>query len=231
MKSTVTSRHVMSSSSSSPPPTPASSPVDGSCLAVISTASPYEKERKLLAHYEANLKYYSTSIQPMLKEIGKTIPSSVNSVLDVGCGDGRACIALAKELGPGVKFVGVDYSPGRLKLAKERIAKENSERKSNDQLDVTFVHGDVYSFMADAVKAEDRYDLVVCSEVLEHLVRPDIVADAITKITDWCVGSVPLQLPCTGHLKVFDSVLEVQETFPKFKMHNFGRHVIVEYIA
>lgn len=74
----------------------------------------------------------------------KMIPSDVNSVLDVGCGDGR----LLRELPNRLMAVGVDYAMNSL-----RRSVKNGIHASADRLP-----------FADA-----SFDLVLCCEMLEHL--------------------------------------------------------------
>ncbi len=92
-------------------------------------------------------------------------------LLDVGCGEGRHSIAA--YLSADIEVVGVDLSVADLQTARERFAPfaelENPLRSLSFQC-------------ADALRlpfADDSFDRVICSEVLEHI--PDYRA-ALTEI-------------------------------------------------
>ncbi len=73
-------------------------------------------------------------------------------VVDVGCGDGRHILEAARR---GAFSVGVDYDPGELRKARERI--------SDARVDLV---------AADATRLPFRdaaFDAVICTETLEHL--------------------------------------------------------------
>jgi SAM-dependent methyltransferase len=88
-----------------------------------------------------------------------------SKILDLGCGTGQLAFILGKE---GFDVTGADYSPKIVDIANS-IAK-----KSN--LNVKF-------FVADAQKyyKKNAYDVVICSEVLEHLKNDKQVVDNIFK--------------------------------------------------
>lgn len=79
------------------------------------------------------------------------------SVLDAGCGEGFTTDFLTTVL-PTARFEGVDVSAGAVAYARHH----HGERAS-------YQVGSVYELPYD----DDSFDLVLCSEVLEHLDRPD----------------------------------------------------------
>ncbi|MEJ5349192.1 MAG: class I SAM-dependent methyltransferase [Desulfosoma sp.] len=88
--------------------------------------------------------------------------SSPSSVLEVGCGEGHVTDLILKS---GVsRLLATDISVS--------LIKENSMR-SNDPR-VTFKVADLMS-----LSVEERYDLVVCCEVLEHVEDPDRALDIL----------------------------------------------------
>ena len=87
--------------------------------------------------------------QELLKLIAKLDPVSV---LDVGCGSGNNLAVLAHVM-PHVKLSGVDVSPEALALAAQRVPSASFR-----QLD------------AQKEKLDERFDLVLCNQVIEHLV-------------------------------------------------------------
>ncbi len=98
---------------------------------------------------------------PMARHIRSNIkrlirPLEFRTVLDVGCGQGSFLAELQSEY-PHIKTYGTDISPSAITLAKAKV--------SNGQFTVLDAATDYL---------EDKFDLVVCSEVLEHI--PDDVA-------------------------------------------------------
>jgi SAM-dependent methyltransferase len=84
-------------------------------------------------------------------------------VLDVGCGNGRAA---GRWLNPRVgEYVGVDVSPLAVEAAREL------------GLDARVIEDATALPFADA-----SFDLVVCIEVLEHLLRPDHAVQEIRRV-------------------------------------------------
>ena len=76
-------------------------------------------------------------------------------VLDVGCGGGLLCEALARA---GAKVTGIDLAPGMIEVARLHAAEQG--------LDITY----------DVVAAEEivgGFDVVTCMEMLEHVPDPE----------------------------------------------------------
>jgi SAM-dependent methyltransferase len=76
-------------------------------------------------------------------------------IIDVGCGDGSA-LAVAAGQNPGHRFAGVDWSSGALRQARA--------------LGLTVLRGDVAPGLP---VADGSVDVVIMSELIEHLVDPD----------------------------------------------------------
>lgn len=91
-----------------------------------------------------------------LNSVVKTIrPLNIDSVLDVGCGEGFTLARLQKEK-IGKEFEGIEYDENAIALGK----------KLYPRLKIT--KGDIYKLPFK----DDSFDLVVCTEVLEHLDNP-----------------------------------------------------------
>lgn len=83
------------------------------------------------------------------------------SVLEVGCGNGRNCFALAERL-PSCRFTGVDYVPQMIENAKALFA----ERGGDERL--RFVVADALD-LVDAPGLEESYDVVFTDRCLINL--------------------------------------------------------------
>ena len=112
---------------------------------------------------------YQTIIK-FLKEIDPT------TVLDCGCGEGVLSILMARE---GYKVSAVDISKPNIKVAKQK-AKEMG-------VDVEFIIGDA----ENVPFADDSFDVVVSSHVLEHLPDMNKGLQEIKRLSDTAVIAVP----------------------------------------
>ncbi len=87
-------------------------------------------------------------------------------VLDVGCSQGIVPLLLARE---GCEVIGVDTSPQAIEEAKSYLAAE----PSHVQAKICYVNADFLSLDT----TETAPDTIVISEVLEHLVRPEMFVE------------------------------------------------------
>ena len=99
----------------------------------------------------------------------------IKSILDIGCGEGFTLRRL-KEHGIGKKFTGIDSSREAISLGK----KENP--------DLNLKIGDIYN-----LKFKDKsFDLVISTEVLEHLGDPKKALDELRRVSKkYLLLSVP----------------------------------------
>ena len=110
-------------------------------------------------------------------------------MLDLGCGEGRHIFGAMQQF-PDLQCVGLD--PHLESLDKSQEGLELFESLSNNT--TTFLSGSAYSLPF----ADSTFDLVVCSEVLEHLHE---YRDAITEINRVLkpggkfLASVPAEFP------------------------------------
>jgi len=98
--------------------------------------------------------FKTESIRGKINNILQTIPSDVESIIDIGCGNGLITNILAKNY----KVVGVDRSENALK----------------------YVETEKINASCDAIPIKDKkYDMVFSSELLEHL--PDTILQGTVK--------------------------------------------------
>ncbi len=103
--------------------------------------------------------------------------SAPRSVLDAGCGEGYVYRGL-KARGVSARWSGVDASPGAVRFA----AAESPE--------CSWSVGDLRRMPEATASA----DLVLCSQVLEHIPEPERVRDELARVSArWLLVSVPLE--------------------------------------
>lgn len=96
--------------------------------------------------------YYQLKFLDQLFKTGE--PSNV---LDVGCGVGSIALYIAKEF-PDSKIEGIDISSSAIRIC-------NNAKKSSSILNAKFTQSSVERISRN----HHKYDLVVCTEVIEHI--------------------------------------------------------------
>lgn len=111
-----------------------------------------------------------------LKTVVKTTkPLIINSVLDVGCGEGFTLDRLQKER-IGKSYEGLEYSEEAIGLGKELYPKLHIRQ------------GDIYQLPYE----NNSFDLVICTEVLEHLENPRKALKELVRVSNrFVLLSVP----------------------------------------
>tara|TARA_R110000803_G_scaffold181355_2_gene243748 strand:- start:65 stop:625 length:561 start_codon:yes stop_codon:yes gene_type:complete len=158
----------------------------------------YKREKDLIPHYDNHLEYYSplqegSYFKYMCDELGVDL-NKINSVLDLGCGDGRLCGSISPE----TYYMGVDYSQKRIEKATNNYPERNFQ--------VSCVHHLCDNQVRD-------YDLVVITEVLEHIESPYTVIKQLlsyNKATQ-IIATVPIDLPYVAHLSVWKTEEDVKK--------------------
>ena len=141
------------------------------------------------------------------------------SMLDVGCGEGRHIFGVMQEY-PMMKCVGLDMDDDSLKKAEEGY----SYFESISEVGAEFIKGSAYSLPFP----DNTFDLIVCSEVLDHLHEYNdavIEINRVLKPGGKFFASVPAFWPekiCWylskeyqnqpgGHLRIFDQKKLIHE--------------------
>lgn len=112
-------------------------------------------------------------IANFIKNLNETVAplENINHVIDIGCGEGFVINSLDFP-----NITGVDISRNALRIAKEKNPGCN------------LCSGSIY----DISFKEDSFDLVIATEVLEHLEKPELALKEIRRITkNYCILSVP----------------------------------------
>ena len=88
-----------------------------------------------------------------------------NTMFDAGCGTGHLLAAMARRFSD-IKLYGADFSDEGLAVSKKTAPSAE------------FFHLDLYN-LPDGYQ---QYDIVLCSEVLEHLLYPDTALENLKKL-------------------------------------------------
>lgn len=123
-------------------------------------------EAKILEEYKKSNCLWGLKPNKYVTQIPKIIKSG--KVLDVGVGEGRNALFLAKQ---GFEVAGIDISKEAVNKFLKFAKKEN--------LDVRGIVSDIVDF-----KFEAKYDIIICVATL-HLVSKEKVIETIKKIKNY----------------------------------------------
>lgn len=100
---------------------------------------------------------------------------NIKTILDVGCGEGFT-LARFKKKQIGKRLEGIDYALEAITLGKKMYPT------------LILRQGDIYTLPYN----DNSFDLVICSEVLEHLEKPQKALKEIKRVSKkYCLLSVP----------------------------------------
>lgn len=164
-------------------------------------------------HRSANLNKYTTTnplyrwhIDSFHARITELVSGfGPDSILDVGCGEGFLSAHLHAEL-KDVAFTGVDASEGAIEFARDSFGDVG-----------LFEVGDIF----DLRFADNSFDVVVCSEVLEHLTDP---AAAVRELLRVARKAVVLTVPLEPYFKFFNDIARALKISPDPEHVQFWRH-------
>ena len=107
--------------------------------------------------------------------VNLTSSRKVDSILDVGCGEGFTLYRL-KERGIGTRLEGIEYLKDAIDLGKKMYP------------EIKITQGDIYKLPYE----DNSFDLVLCTEVLEHLEDPAKALKELVRVSRrYLVVSVP----------------------------------------
>lgn len=149
--------------------------------------------------YSKSVEYRKEPVDSIYYPIWADIVNMINNddgIIEVGCGSGQLAKLLIMN-GKNYKY-GFDYSDQAIKIAK----------KLNQGSEDLFSVADVYALSKGDL---DDVDVVICTEVLEHL-DDDKYLFEILKPGTRVIFSVPDFIADT-HKRVFGSVKEIRERY------------------
>jgi len=112
---------------------------------------------------------------------------NVTNMIDFGCGTGQFIAAVLKEH-PEIECTGTDFSLESIEICKRM------------NISVNFYVSDIYTIRNDI---EKKYDLVVCSEVLEHLTAPEKALKNLLELLAPNTGKLVITVP-NGRLDKYE---------------------------
>ncbi|MDY6836614.1 MAG: class I SAM-dependent methyltransferase [Thermodesulfobacteriota bacterium] len=126
------------------------------------------------------LSFYEEVANHCSEVLVTTYPVSTVRVVDLGCGTGHLLFYLWKCLGrsPHVEFWGVDHAPAAIERGKELMPQAK------------LIIGDIYNTNLYS----NYFDLVLCTETLEHLQFPERAVKEMDRICRPC-GKTVITVP------------------------------------
>lgn len=137
-------------------------------------------------------------------------------VLEIGCAEAGVLKAFTEQ---NYDCVGIELSPGRVKLAEEFMAEE----VKNGQ--IRFIVKDIYDIDIEK-DIGHQFDLVILKDVIEHIPNQEIfinkLKDFLTPTGKIFFGFPPWQMPFGGHQQVCKS--KFLGVLPYFHLLPYGAY-------
>jgi len=139
--------------------------------------------------------YYGSRYYPVWAVIvERARQAKAQHILDVGCGSGQLAAYLIEGLGL-PSYTGVDFSRKAIEIARRVVPGGN------------FTVGDAL----DHRTYEREFDLIICTEVLEHI-EEDLKVVSLFPSGSRCLCTVP-DFPYPSHVRHFTSAEQVAERY------------------
>ena len=123
-------------------------------------------------------------------------------VLDLGCGS-VSPVEIGEAVGPNGKYVGVDFSPGLLSIAKTRVRNARMDWVVLRELDIR------------SIMPKSTYDAVILSFVLEYLPEPGMVLHKALEMLN-PGGKLVIIEPFKDHYKLLPALEFFESLTPEF---------------
>ena len=115
----------------------------------------------------------------LVENIMHVLPKSFKTIIDVGCGEGYLLYCLEKKY-PQSSLFGLDLTNGRIQATKKHVPKAK------------LLRGDIFELPFP----DNTFDVVICSELLEHLTDyPKAISELIRITKKRLIVTVPNELP------------------------------------
>ena len=179
----------------------------------------YKQEQELLYTYEEDIHPLERSIKAF--ETGICISPSLDynnllfiinkfkirldnkNILNLGAGHGILDLLLAKNFN--VNITAIEFS-------KNRIDRCNYLKQKYKINNVNFIHEDIHNYLDNL---EHSYDIIIATEVIEHLYNQEEVITKCKAHSDIFFGTIPIQPNCQQkqHISYFKSIKEAKDIF------------------
>jgi SAM-dependent methyltransferase len=156
-------------------------------------AAYYDQRFELSDHWK--LHYTKSHYYPLWTVVADRLTrAKVRRILDIGCGPGQFASLLHDRGYEG--YTGLDFSPNRVKAARECCPA------------LEFIVADIF---ASDVLESHGYDCVLMMEFLEHIER-DLEVLSRIRAGSFVLGTVP-NFPAAGHVRHFKDCEEVRARY------------------
>lgn len=145
------------------------------------------------------------------------------TLIDLGCLDGSFALTVAKQLG--VSATGIDLTKDGIDLARERAKKFH--------IDAKFHQGTIEDALEHLAKAGEKFDVVTCFEVIEHVKDVPLLLELIDSVLapggSVLVSTPSFEAPTFGlddeqnkcHIRLYTTK---DEDYDKVNKHGTLRH-------
>ena len=149
-------------------------------------------------NYSGGIRWAFSLIKDIIKYCDK---ASVKNILDVGCGNGVKSVLLANYFS-NAKLLGIDFTDEGIKKANANYSKVSN---------IHFDKADIFEMQTE------KYDMVSCLEVLEHI---EDWQSILKKICDISNKYVLISVP-TGRMRDYEKYVGHLRNFKKGEIENF----------
>jgi len=139
--------------------------------------------------------------------------NNIDALIDVGCGTGHLLNEIHSQNNK-IELYGSDFSEKALEIGKQLLPKAN------------FINFDLYNI---PLNLNEKFDIVICTEVLEHLLYPDIAIKNLISLIKKKKGTLILSVP---NGRIDNSEIHINFWSPdswKIFIENNCKDAVIEY--